>query len=74
MSVPNDDLEHISDNLNVKNKIAAKSFLSWLLEKQFDEDDDYLKPEDIQAIEQRRLEFLSGQTKSLEDLKRELKV
>lgn len=60
--------------LNDKNKVVAKSFLSWLLEKQLDEEDDCLTPEDIQAIEQGRLEFQNGQTKSLEDLKRELEI
>lgn len=33
MSVPNDELENILGNLNDKNKVVAKSFLSWLLEK-----------------------------------------
>ncbi|MEK5475622.1 hypothetical protein NYE70_01595 [Paenibacillus sp. FSL R5-0407] len=74
MSVPNDELENIIGNLNEKNKVVAKSFLSWLLEKQLDEDDDSLTPEDIQAIEQGRIEFQNGQTKSLEDLKRELEI
>ncbi|MBQ4898721.1 hypothetical protein KB559_07720 [Paenibacillus sp. Marseille-P2973] len=74
MSVPNDELENILGNLNEKNKVVAKSFLSWLLEKQLDEDDDSLTPEDIQVIEQGRIEFQNGQTKSLEDLKRELEI
>ncbi|CAM2910488.1 hypothetical protein PASE110613_07190 [Paenibacillus sediminis] len=74
MSVPNDELEQILGHLNDKNKVLAKSFLSWLLEKQIDEEDDHLTPEDIEAIEQGRLEFQSGQTKSLEDLKRELEI
>jgi hypothetical protein len=74
MSVPNDELEQILDHLNDKNKVVAKSFLSWLLEKQIDENDDYLTPEDIEAIDQGHLDFQSGKTKSLEDLKRELEI
>lgn len=74
MSVPNDELEQILDHLNDKNKVVAKSFLSWLLEKQIDEEDDYLTSEDIQAIEQGQLDFQSGNTKSLEDLQRELEI
>lgn len=74
MSVPNDELEHILDHLNDKNKIVAKSFLSWLLEKQLDEEDDYLTASDLKAIEKGQLEFQSGQTKSLRDLKRELEI
>ncbi|QJD83278.1 hypothetical protein [Cohnella herbarum] len=74
MSVPNDELEQILDHLNDKNKVVAKSFLSWLLEKQIDEEDDYLTPEDIQAIEQGQLDLQSGRTKSLEDLQRELEI
>lgn len=74
MSVPNDELEQILDHLNDKNKVVAKSFLSWLLEKQMDEEDDYLTPDDIEAIEKGRLEFQSGQTNSMEDLKRELEI
>lgn len=74
MSVPNEDLEHILYKLNDKNKVVAKSFLSWLLEKQFEEEDDLLTLEDIQAVEQGRLEFQNGRTKSLEDLKRELEI
>jgi hypothetical protein len=74
MSVPNDELEQILDHLNDKNKVVAKSFLSWLLEKQIDEDDDFLTPEDIRAIEQGQLDLQSGNTKSLEDLQRELEI
>jgi hypothetical protein len=74
MSVPNDDIKEILDHLNEKNKVVAKSFLTWLLDKQLDEDDDYLSPADINAIEQGRHEFQIGQTKSLEDLKRELGI
>ncbi|CAM3906949.1 hypothetical protein COLU111180_13685 [Cohnella lubricantis] len=74
MSVPNDEIEQILDHLNDKNKVVAKSFLSWLLEKQIDEDDDYLTAEDIQAIEEAQLDFQSGNTKSLEDLRREVDI
>jgi transcription elongation factor GreA-like protein len=74
MSVPNDELEQIFGHLNDKNKVVAKSFLSWLLEKQIDEEDEYLTPEDIQAIEQAQLDLQSGNTKSLEDLQRELEI
>jgi hypothetical protein len=74
MSVPNDELEQILDHLNDKNKVVAKSFLSWLLDKQKDEEDEYLTPADIEAIEKGRIEFQNGQTRSLEDLKRELEL
>ena len=74
MNAPNEEIKQILDNLNDKNKVVAKSFLSWLLDKQLDEDDDYLTPEDITAIEKGRTEYLNGQTKSLEDLKRELEI
>jgi len=74
MSVPKDDLEQLLDNLNDKNKVVAKSFLSWLLDNQLDEDDEYLTPADIEAIEKGRIEFQKGQTKSLEDMKRELEI
>lgn len=74
MSVPNDEFENILDHLNDKNKVVAKSFLSWLLEKQMDEDDEYLTATDLEAIEQGRSELRNGQTKSLEDLKRELEL
>lgn len=63
MSVPNDELIQILDHLNDKNKVVAKSF-----------HDDYLTTEDIIAIEQGRMEYQNGQTKSLEDLKRELDI
>jgi len=72
MSVPNDELKQILDHLNDKNKVVAKSFLTWLLDKQLDEDDDYLTSEDIIAIEQGRMEYQNNQMKSLKDLKREL--
>ncbi|MNP59969.1 hypothetical protein D3C76_1550120 [compost metagenome] len=74
MSVPNNEFEQILDHLNEKNKVVAKSFLSWLLEKQIDEEDDYLTADDIKAIEQAQLDFQGGNTKSLEDLRRELEI
>ncbi|MBA9088835.1 hypothetical protein FHR92_005380 [Fontibacillus solani] len=74
MSVPSNEFEKIIDHLNDKNKVVAKSFLSWLLDKQLDEDDEYLTASDLEAIEKGRLEFHNGQTKSLEDLKRELEI
>jgi hypothetical protein len=74
MSMPNDELEQIVKQLNGNNKVVAKSFLSWLLENQFDEEDDILTTKDIEAIEQTRQEFRDGQTISLEDLKRELQL
>lgn len=67
MSVPNNEIKQILDHLNEKNKIVAKSFLSWLLEKQIDEEDDYLTADDIKAIEQGQLDFQGGKTKSLEE-------
>jgi len=72
MSVPKDELEKIINSLNESNKIVAKSFLSWLLEKQMDSEDDHLTPDDINALEQARREFHAGETTSLEDMKREL--
>lgn len=74
MSVPNDELEKIINNLNEDNKIVAKSFLSWLLEKRLNDDDDYLSSDDIQALVQARKEFDADETTSLEDLKRELEL
>lgn len=74
MSVPNDELEKILNNLNDKNKIVAKSFLTWLLEKQIDDDDNYLTADDIQAIEQGQNDYVNGKTKSMEDLRRELGI
>jgi len=74
MSVPDEELEQLVRHLNDKNKLIAKSFLSWLLEKQFDDEEDMLSPEDIQAIEQGRQELQNGETISLEDLKREIKL
>ena len=72
MRVPKDELEKIINSLNESNKIVAKSFLSWLLEKQMDSEDDHLTPDDINALEQARREFHAGETTSLEDMKREL--
>ncbi|MBD2843561.1 hypothetical protein IDH44_00030 [Paenibacillus sp. IB182496] len=69
-----DDLNHILDHLNDKNKVVAKSFLSWLLEKQVDEEDEYLTSDDLKALEKGRIEYQSGKTKSLEDLKREFEI
>lgn len=74
MSVPNEELEQLVRHLNDKNKLVAKSFLSWLLEKQLDDEDDVLTPEDIKAIEQGRQKLRNGETISLEDLKRELQL
>jgi regulatory protein YycI of two-component signal transduction system YycFG len=74
MSIPNDELEQLVKQLNGKNKVVAISFLSWLLEKQADEEDVILTAEDIEAIEQTRQELRDGQTISLEDLKRELQL
>lgn len=74
MSVSIEELEHLLRHLNDKNKLVAKSFLSWLVEKQFDDEDDMLTPDDIKAIEQARKELNNGETKSLEDLKRELQL
>ncbi|GIQ71560.1 hypothetical protein DUZ99_19400 [Xylanibacillus composti] len=74
MSVPKDELEKIINRLNDNNKVVAKSFLSWLLEKQMDSEDDQLTPDDINALEQARKEFQAGETTSLEDLKRELEL
>ena len=74
MSMPNDELERLMQQLNGKNKVVAESFLAWLLEKQMDEEDDILNAEDISAIEQARLEYKKGETVSLEDVKRELRL
>lgn len=74
MSVPKDELEEIINSLNDNNKVVAKSFLSWLLEKQVDSEDDQLTPDDINALEQARREFHAEETTSLEDLKRELEL
>ncbi|MBP1155070.1 MULTISPECIES: hypothetical protein [unclassified Paenibacillus] len=73
MSVPNDELEKLIKNLNDKNKVVAKSFLSWLLENQL-KDDDVLSEDDILSIKQARYELVNGETTSLEDLKRELEL
>ncbi|MFU1795391.1 hypothetical protein ACM1RC_16105 [Paenibacillus azoreducens] len=74
MSVPNEELERILENLNDKNKVVARSFLSWLLEKQMDEEEEYLTVSDLEAIEKGRIEYQNGQTKSLEELRRELDI
>jgi len=74
MSMPNDELEQIVKQLNGNNKVVARSFLSWLLESQIDDEDDNLTSSDIKAIEQTRQELRDGQTISLEDLKRELQL
>ncbi|MFD0959021.1 hypothetical protein [Paenibacillus chungangensis] len=42
-----DDIDYILNHLNDKNKVVAKSFLSWLLENQEDEEDEYLTSEDV---------------------------
>ena len=47
MSMPNDELDKIIKSLSDDNKVVAKSFLSWLLEKQVNDDDDYLSSDDI---------------------------
>ncbi|MCE5172312.1 hypothetical protein LQV63_23825 [Paenibacillus profundus] len=73
MSVPNDELEKLISHLNNKNKVVAKSFLSWLLENQ-SEDDDFLLTDDIVSINKGKQELLNGETTSLEDLKRELEL
>ncbi|WP_010271887.1 hypothetical protein [Paenibacillus senegalensis] len=74
MSIPNDELDKIIRRLNDDNKIVAKSFLTWLLEKQADNDDEYLSSDDIQALIHARREFDAGETTSMEDLKRELDI
>lgn len=74
MSVPNDELDKIIKKLSDDNKIVAKSFLSWLLEKQLNDDDEILSSDDIQALIQARKELEAGETTSLEDLKRELEL
>lgn len=74
MSVPNDELETIINNLNADNKIVAQSFLSWLLEKQLNDDEDYLSSDDINSLIQARKEFDAEETTSLEELKRELEL
>ena len=74
MSMPNDELDKIIKNLSDDNKLVAKSFLSWLLEKQLNNDDEYLTSDDIQALIQARKEFEAGETSSMEDLKRELEL
>lgn len=72
MSIPNDELQKIINHLNDKNKIVAKSFLSWLLENQLDDESDDLTDQDIQAIEKGKKDFESGKTITMEDLKHKL--
>ncbi|ATY86600.1 hypothetical protein CVV65_12890 [Kyrpidia spormannii] len=72
MSALEQELEQLIKHLNDKNKLVAKSFLSWLLENQLDEEDDLLTPEDIRAIEQGRQELMKREAVPLEDLKRDL--
>lgn len=74
MSIPNDELQKILNHLNDKNKIVAKSFLSWLLENQLDDENDYLTDQDIQAIKNGKKDFDDGNTITMEDLKRELGI
>lgn len=74
MSVPNNELEQILKNLNDKNKEIAKSFLTWLLESQLNNDDETLTPSDIEAIKEAKKDYKAGETTSLEDLKREFDV
>jgi ferritin len=69
MSVPNDELEEMVKHLNSKNKVVAKSFLSWLLEKQIEENDDILTPDEIKAIDQAREEYQAGEYYTLEEMK-----
>jgi transposase-like protein len=72
MSIPNEELKKLLEHLNDDNKLVAKSFLTWLLEKQDNDEDDFLSFDDIRSIEQARRELDAGETTSLEDLKREL--
>ena len=74
MSILNDDLEQMVKHLNNKNKVVAKSFLSWLLENQIEENDDFLTPNDIKAIDQAHEEYQAGELYTLEELKRELQI
>ncbi len=74
MSIPDKELEQLVKQLNRKNKVVAKSFLSWLLEKQVDEDDNTLSAEEIEAIKQAREDYKNGETISLEELKSELRL
>lgn len=74
MSVSKDELEKIINSLNDNNKAVAKSFLSWLLEKQLDHEDDALTEDDINALELARRELRNGETTSLEELRRELEL
>jgi|GEM_PF-3236530 len=74
MSIPNDELDKLVKNLNEKNKVVAKSFLTWLLEKQLDNEDDVLSFDDITEIQIARRELENGKSTSLEDLKREFEI
>jgi len=74
MSIPNGELEKILSHLNDENKIVAKSFLSWLLENQKEEEDDYLTAADIEAVKQGQKDYRSGNTKTMEDLRSELGI
>lgn len=74
MSIPNDELEKIIQKLNNDNKMVAKNILSWLLDRQLENDDDQLTPDDIVSLLKAREEFEVGKTTSLEDLKRELGI
>lgn len=72
MSIPYKELEQMVKHLNDENKVIAKSFLLWLLERQLNDEDDVLSFDDIQAIEQAREDLKNGKTTSLEDLERDL--
>lgn len=74
MSIPNGELEKILNHLNDKNKIVAKSFLSWLLENQTEDEDDYLTVEDLKEIEQGKRDYQDGNIKTMEDLRSELGI
>lgn len=74
MSVPKEELEKLLNHLNDKNKQVAKSFLSWLIEQQMDEEDDELNTDDLKAIEKARKELANGEAYSLEDIKREFEI
>ncbi|WP_028309608.1 hypothetical protein [Desulfitibacter alkalitolerans] len=74
MSIPDKELEHLVKQLNKNNKVVAKSFLSWLLEKQLDEDDNTLSMEEIEAIKKAREDYKNRETIPLEELKSELQL
>ncbi len=67
------ELENIINALNENNQIIAKSFLTWLLEKQTI-DDDIMTKDDLAALKQAREELANGETISLEELKSELNL